>query len=95
MTKKHLSECRSSGDFLNYGEKQGAWLEAGAGSCIKVCTERGKAIVHHHPGDLAKGTRAALVKAFLALGLGALLAGLVMNLAGLAHLARAMSVIVP
>ena len=69
MAKKKLKDCRSGKDFVGYAEKRGAEIRNGKGSHAKVVNKKGMAIVPRHNKDLATGTRRAVIKAFLAMGI--------------------------
>lgn len=77
MAKKNLEQCRTAKDFIKYAERQGGVVE-GSKKGVKVYGPNdGFAVIHsNHPRDLATGTRAALIKALVAIGLGVVLCGL-------------------
>jgi hypothetical protein len=72
---KTLQSCRKAKDFIGYAEQHGGQVVQTNG-CVKVFEPKGNggyATLHaNHPKELATGTRAALIKAFIAIGLGVL-----------------------
>lgn len=78
MSKKNnrdaLMKCRKGAEFLNFAARAGAEVISGKGSHSKVVNENGMVIVPSHPRDLATGTRDAIIKTFIRMGL---VAGLV------------------
>jgi len=74
MGKKSLHKCKSGKDFLAYAQQQHADVYPGKGSHFHVETPKGKVTVPVHTNkDLGKGLATKIRKAFIALGLGALL----------------------
>jgi hypothetical protein len=81
MANRSLEQCRKSKDFIKYAKSNGGHIE----NCTKGVkvygpngapdnTNCGYALIHsNHPKELKTGTRAALIKAFIAIGLGAFL----------------------
>ncbi len=76
MSKKNLQACSKATDFISYAEDHGGKVKT-CGAGVKVYGPNGNggyvSIHANHPKELATGTRAALIKAFIALGLGVLL----------------------
>ncbi len=71
MGKKRLDQCKSGKDFVNYASKKDdVILTNGKGSHMKVYRpKRGGTIVPRHNKDLPTGTRRAIMKAFVAMGI--------------------------
>lgn len=69
MCKKNLSDCRSGKDFCRYAETHGAEVRGGNGSHQRVSTDRGTTFVPYHNGDMPTGTRCAIIKQLLAIGI--------------------------
>lgn len=72
MAKKTLDKCRKGKDFISYAASQGAKIKNGKGSHIKVYGPRGMCPVPNHNKDLGNGLRCAIIKMFVAIGLGIL-----------------------
>jgi len=70
--KKDLNALRTSRQFLAWAEKHGGDIRRGKGSHIHVRKNGIIVTIPDHPGDLATGTRRAIVKAFIAMGMGVL-----------------------
>jgi len=73
MAKKQLDACRTPKDFVGYARGKGAVIEP-CSKGIKIFPPNGRrdeyALIHsNHPRELATGTRYALIKKLLALGL--------------------------
>lgn len=77
MTKKNLDRCRTGHDFERYAVSRGARVET-CSTGVKIYGSNGQrngdypyVLIHsNHPRDLATGTRAAIIKGLIALGLG-------------------------
>jgi len=73
---KTLDSCRTANDFERYARKHGARIVR-CKKGIKVYGPDGRemhAVIHNnHPKELATGTRCALVKTFIAIGLAGML----------------------
>ena len=67
--KANLEQLRKGSEFIGYARQHGAEVRPGHGSHNIVRTEKGMAVVPVHAGDLGKGLRCKIVKAFLAIGL--------------------------
>lgn len=72
MRKKTLEACKTHNDFVSYGKKHGGRVEPGSRHSKVYGPNGGMAPVPHHKGDLATGTRFAIIKMFIAIGLGCL-----------------------
>ena len=73
MAKKRLEACRKPDDFIEYSLGKGAIVENCAKG-VKIFPPDGRrdeyALIHsNHPRELATGTRHALIKKLLAIGL--------------------------
>ena len=71
MAKKNLNACRTANDFVGYAKRNGGTVVP-CKKGVKVYGDKKDqcAIIHsNHPRELATGTRSALVKAFVAIGL--------------------------
>ena len=82
MAKKKLTACRTASDFVAYAQANGGEVVS-CGKGVKVFKDKsaGYAVIHsNHPRELASGTRAALVKAFVALGLAGSVACMLLSL---------------
>jgi len=85
MSKKDNANSLHTGrEFIAYAERRGCEVIPGKGSHIKVRNAKGLAIIPNHLGDLATGTRRAIIKAFIAMGIAILM--FVMVLGVLSHL---------
>ncbi len=71
--KKDLNALRTSREFIAWAEKHGGEIRRGKGSHIHVRKKEVMTTIPDHPGDLATGTRRAIIKAFIAMGMGVLL----------------------
>lgn len=69
MAKKNLNDCRSGKDFIKYAEKKGAIVKPAKGSHQKIKNARGTCIVPAHNKDLPTGTRKAIFKMFMQMGI--------------------------
>jgi predicted RNA binding protein YcfA (HicA-like mRNA interferase family) len=66
--KKDLNALRTSREFIAWAEKHGGEIKRGKGSHVHV---RKKGIMTTIPAhDIATGTRRAIIKAFIAMGMG-------------------------
>jgi hypothetical protein len=74
MAKKTLEQCKTHQDFVRYAKKNGATVEqCKKGVKIYNGDSAQYAVIHsNHRKDMATGTRSALIKAFLAIGLAAI-----------------------
>jgi hypothetical protein len=80
MGKKRLDQCKTGPDFVGYARRTtrkrgGSVKEIKAGVLVKGPPDGPApddcAVIHsNHPRELATGTRAALIKKLIALGLG-------------------------
>jgi hypothetical protein len=72
MCKKNLNQCKDPNDFIQYAKhKKGTIVVCGKGVKIYGPVPTGYALIHsNHPRELAKGTRMAIIKALIAIGLG-------------------------
>jgi predicted RNA binding protein YcfA (HicA-like mRNA interferase family) len=77
--KEDVNSLRTGREFVDYAKRHGAEVTPGKGSHIKIRTKKGLVIVPNHPGDLAVGTRRAIVKAFVAIGLAVVLIALILS----------------
>ena len=75
MAKKTLDKCRKGKDFIGYAARQGAEIKNGKGSHAKVYTDKGMCPVPRHCKDLPTGTRRAIMRQFMAIGIMLLLLG--------------------
>lgn len=71
MCKKKLIQCRTSSDFIRYARVRGGRLvPSKKGVKVYGPTPCGYVEIHsNHPHELATGTRAVIIKAFVAIGL--------------------------
>jgi hypothetical protein len=78
MSKKNLEACRTDRDFLGYVQfKGGEIIHCAHGVKIFGPKRPGYAVIHsNHKKELATGTRAALIKTLIAIGLGGLSIGI-------------------
>ncbi len=82
MAKKTLKACRTANDFVAYAQAHGAEVVT-CGKGVKILKGRPDqyAVIHsNHPRDLATGTRLALVKAFIAIGLAGSVACMLLSM---------------
>ena len=82
MAKKTLKACRTANDFVAYAQAHGAEVIT-CGKGVKILKGRTDqyAVIHsNHPRDLATGTRLALVKAFIAIGLAGSVACMLLSM---------------
>jgi hypothetical protein len=68
-----LYSCRSGADFIHYAYAHKADVSGGNGSHIKIRTDKGMVVVPYHTNDLGNGLRCKIIKAFIAIGIGAFL----------------------
>lgn len=74
MAKKSLEDCKKDRDFISYASQYSdVQIIHGKGSHTVVKTPRGSSVVPH--GDIPKGTRCAIIKQFIALGITIFLVG--------------------
>lgn len=72
MSKKDdAGALRTSREFIAYARRRDCEIIRGKGSHVKARNDKGLAIIPDHPGDLPVGTRRAIVKAFVAMGIAA------------------------
>ena len=71
---KNLNQLRSGKEFVNYAEKKGAKVRPGKGSHTLVEYKCESFVIPVHSGDLGKGLRHKIVKWFISIGLGILIA---------------------
>jgi hypothetical protein len=78
MCRKTLTSCRTEKDFLGYIQyKGGEIIRCTHGVKIIGPKKPGYAVIHsNHKKELATGTRAALIKALIAIGLGGISLGI-------------------
>lgn len=77
MAKKNLDQCRTGNDFERYAVAHGGRVES-CSNGVKIYGTNGQrngdypyVLIHsNHPRDLATGTRAAIIKGLVAIGLG-------------------------
>ncbi len=77
MAKKNLEQCRDGQEFERYALAKGGRVEQ-CKNGIKIYGPNGQnngeypyVLVHsNHPHDLPNGTRAAIIKGLIAIGLG-------------------------
>jgi hypothetical protein len=82
MAKKTLKACRTASDFVAYAQAHGGEVIT-CGKGVKILKGRKDqyAVIHsNHPRELASGTRSALIKMFVAIGLAGSIACMVMSL---------------
>jgi len=83
MAKKSLDQCRDGREFERYALAKGARVEQ-CKAGVKIYAPGGQwngdrpyVLIHsNHPHDLPNGTRAAIIKGLIALGLGVIILGL-------------------
>jgi hypothetical protein len=70
MCKKSLQACRTKTDFIGYAKYKKARIVQGTHGVKIYGTKPGYAELHsNHCKELATGTRATLIKTFIAIGL--------------------------
>jgi len=83
MAKKTLKACRTASDFVAYAQAHGAEVVT-CGKGVKIFAGERKdqyAVIHsNHPRELVTGTRAALIKAFIAIGLAGSVACMLLSM---------------
>lgn len=82
MAKKTLKACRTASDFVGYAQSHGGEVIT-CGKGVKIINGRKDqyAVIHsNHPRELATGTRSALVKAFIAIGLAGSVACMLLSM---------------
>lgn len=67
--KDDPTTLRTSREFIAYARRRDCEIIRGKGSHVKARNEKGFAIIPDHPGDLPIGTRRAILKAFVAMGI--------------------------
>jgi hypothetical protein len=82
MAKKNLKACRTASDFVTYAQAHGGEVvTCGKGVKIFKGSKDQYAVIHsNHPRELATGTRSALIKAFIAIGLAGSMACMLLSL---------------
>lgn len=68
MNNNTLHKCKTTSEFVKYAKKEGADVRQG-GNHIIIKTDKGICPVGRHKGDIPKGTRFAIIKLFMAIGL--------------------------
>jgi hypothetical protein len=68
MTKKHLQDCRTGKDFMQYAQAKGAKTEFGKGDHCKIYGPHGQTVVPvvH---ELGKGLRHKVIKQLILIGI--------------------------
>jgi len=67
---KLLDDCRTARDFFSYAESKGGRIENGGRHTKIVGPGGGRVAIPTHNGDILTGTRRAIVKMLIAVGLG-------------------------
>jgi hypothetical protein len=71
MCKKTLRACRNKADFIGYARYKKARIVQGTHGVKIYGPKPGYAVLHaNHTKELATGTRAALIRTLIAIGLG-------------------------
>lgn len=70
--KDDVNSRRTSREFIAYAQRHGCEVVRGKGSHVKARNDKGFAVIPDHPGDLPTGTRRAIIKAFMAMGIAIL-----------------------
>lgn len=65
---KSLKDCKKDTEFLAYAERQGAKVTPG-GRHFKIATSKGTTVCSCHNHELPTGTRHALIKQLIAIGI--------------------------
>jgi predicted RNA binding protein YcfA (HicA-like mRNA interferase family) len=75
MSKKDVvARLRKSREFIDYAKRNDCEIIRGKGSHVKARNDKGFAIIPDHPGDLPTGTRRAIIKSFVAMGIAVFVA---------------------
>lgn len=70
--KSSLNKCKSHDDLVGYAAGRGARIVEGGRHTKVYGPEGGMAPIPRHRGDLATGTRCAIIRAFKLMGLAVL-----------------------
>jgi predicted RNA binding protein YcfA (HicA-like mRNA interferase family) len=77
--KDDVNALRTGREFVDYAKRHGAEVFPSKGGHVKIRTKKGLVVVPNHPGDLATGTRRAIVKAFIMIGIALLFVTLMLS----------------
>jgi hypothetical protein len=66
--KKRLDQCKSGPDFVQYSQRQGAFVKHGTRHDI-IYNDRGQVASPRHNKDLPTGTRNSIMKGLIAIGI--------------------------
>ena len=82
MSKKSIYDCKDDRDFLSLARQYSdVEIVSGKGSHTVVKTPRGSSVVPH--GEIKKGTRHAIIKQFVALGITVVFIGYFLVVSGI------------
>jgi hypothetical protein len=75
VSKNNIKACRSGADLIRYGLSHGCTVKRQCGSHVTLAGPKGQFLrpIPRHPGDLGKGLRMLLIKAFAAIDIVVLL----------------------
>jgi len=77
MRKKNLRQCKEGNDFIAWARSKGGIINQSTHGVKIYGPKPGYALIHnHHARELATGTRMALIKALIAIGLGGMAIGI-------------------
>lgn len=76
--KKDINNLRNSREFIEWAEHEGCDVRYSKGSHVQIRKNGIHTTVPNHPGDLATGTRRAIIRAFIAMGIAILVMGLIL-----------------
>ncbi len=78
--KNDLNALRTSREFLAWAERHDCEIRYSKSSHVHVSKNGVTATIPNHPGDLATGTRRAIVKAFIAMGIAVFVIALLLGI---------------
>lgn len=70
--KKDINRLKTSREFTAWAEREDCEIRQGKGSHVFIRKKGVTTTVPNHSGDLAAGTRRAIIKAFIAMGIAVL-----------------------
>jgi hypothetical protein len=77
MCKKNLRQCKDGNDFIAWARSKGGIINQSTHGVKIYGPKSGYALIHNnHVRELATGTRMALIKVLIAIGLGGLSIGI-------------------
>ena len=78
--KDDLHALRTSREFVAWAKRHGCDIRYSKGSHVQARKNGITATIPNHPGDLATGTRRAIIKMFVAMGIAVLVLALLIGM---------------